>query len=46
MAQQEKLPFILKIHNKTCPAWLSGIGFLKKIEPGCQAVIKRQGQKA
>ena len=46
MAQQEKFPLIWRIHNATCPAWLSGIGFLRKIEPGCQAMLRRQGQKS
>lgn len=44
-APGKKLPLGLRIHNVTCPAWYLNIGFLRKIEPGCQAVLKRLGGK-
>ncbi|MCH2321612.1 MAG: hypothetical protein MK384_08185 [SAR202 cluster bacterium] len=33
---KKELPFIVKVHNATCPVWILKLGFLKKIEPGCQ----------
>ena len=41
MTSGSALPLIWRIHNATCPAWLSRIGFLRKMEPGCRAVQKR-----
>jgi len=38
-----ELPLILRIHNATCPIWLLRITPLQKLEPGCQAVLKRLG---
>ena len=35
MAEEKKVPLIVKIHNATCPAWVLNIGLLKKMEPGC-----------
>lgn len=40
-AKGNRLPWILRVHNRTCPAWLLRIGFMKKIEPGCRAATKR-----
>ncbi len=35
MAEKKDIPFIIKVHNATCPVWLFRLNFLKKIEPGC-----------
>ena len=35
MVEKKNVPFLIKIHNATCPAWVLNIAFLKKIEPGC-----------
>ena len=33
------MPFMVRLHNVTCPAWLSKLSFLKKIEPGCRIAL-------
>ena len=35
MSEKKKHPFIIKVHNATCPVWILRLNFLKKIEPGC-----------
>ena len=35
MTNKKNVPFLIKVHNASCPVWLSNIAFLKKIEPGC-----------
>ena len=40
MAEKNSTPFLVKLHNTTCPAWLLGIGLLKKLEPGCRMASK------
>lgn len=41
MSADANLGLIWKIHNATCPIWLSRIGVLRNLEPGCKAVLKR-----
>ena len=40
MSETQKTPFVVKLHNATCPLWLLNIAFLKKIEPGCVLAAK------
>jgi len=36
MAKKKGIPFLVRVHNATCPAWFLNIALLKKIEPGCR----------
>ena len=40
MVDQTKIPFLVKLHNATCPVRLFKLSFLKKLEPGCLLASK------
>jgi hypothetical protein len=43
MAKGKSIPFLVRVHNATCPAWLLNIASLKKIEPGCRLASSYEG---
>jgi len=40
MAEKKDIPFIIKVHNATCPVWLLRINFLKCYSLGCTLAAK------
>ena len=40
MADQTKIPLLVKLHNATCPIRLLEISLLQKLEPGCLLASK------